>query len=100
MSGRFHLLEWLRRRPECGHPCQVCAHECEVRAILPDGRIDFNECHYCLDCQVTYSNDHKCPPLVQQRKKRERAARPLPTPVVTITSAAMPDKRQPAEAAD
>jgi NosR/NirI family nitrous oxide reductase transcriptional regulator len=100
VSGRFHLLEWLRRRPECGHPCQVCAHECEMRAILPDGRIDFNECHYSLDCQVTYADDHKCPPLVQQRKKRERAARPLPTPVVTITSAAMPDKREPAEAAD
>ena len=82
VSGRFHLFEWLRRRKECGRPCQICANECEVRAINQIGQINFNECHYCLDCQVTYNNDHKCPPLVERRKKRERAARPLPTPVV------------------
>ena len=82
VSGRFHLFEWLRRRKECGHPCQICANECEVRAIDELGRINFNECHYCLDCQVTYANDHKCPPLVERRKKHERAARPLPLPVV------------------
>lgn len=85
ISGRWHLFEWLRRRKECGHPCQVCAVECEVRAISPLGPINYNECHYCLDCQVTYNNDHKCPPLVERRKKREKrenAARPFPTPVV------------------
>lgn len=100
VSGRWRLFEWLRRRPECGSPCQVCANECEVKAIHADGRIDFNECHYCLDCQVTRVNDHKCPPAVQQRKKRERAARPLPTPVVTITPAATPETPEPAQAAD
>jgi NosR/NirI family nitrous oxide reductase transcriptional regulator len=85
VSGRFHLFEWLRRRRECGRPCQICANECEVRAINSIGQINFNECHYCLDCQVTYANDRKCPPLVERRKKRERASRPLPTPIVTIT---------------
>ena len=87
ISGRWRLFEWLRRRKECGHPCQVCAVECEVRAISPLGPINYNECHYCLDCQVTYNNDHKCPPLVERRKKRERrenAARPLPTPVFVV----------------
>ena len=74
------------RRKECGRPCQICANECEVRAINQIGQINFNECHYCLDCQVTYNNDRKCPPLVERRKKRERAARPLPTPVL-VTSA-------------
>lgn len=87
VSGRFHLFEWLRRRKECGHPCQICANECEVRAIDELGRINFNECHYCLDCQVTYANDQKCPPLVEKRKKRERAARPLPIPVVPAGTA-------------
>jgi NosR/NirI family transcriptional regulator, nitrous oxide reductase regulator len=100
VSGRWRLFEWLRRRPECGKPCQVCANECEVKAIHADGRIDFNECHYCLDCQVTRVNDHKCPPIVQQRKKRERAARPLPTPVLTITPASTPATPEPAQAAD
>lgn len=88
VGGRLRLFEWLRRRKECGHPCQVCAVECEVQAIAPTGEINFNECHYCLDCQVTYWNDHKCPPLVERRKKREkreeraRSAPPSPTPVV------------------
>ena len=66
--------------PECGHPCQICANECEVQAINPLGQINQNECHYCLDCQITYCNDRKCPPLVQQRKRRERTGAPSPSP--------------------
>ncbi|TDQ36455.1 hypothetical protein DFQ45_1121, partial [Thiopseudomonas denitrificans] len=31
-----------------------------------------NECHHCLDCQVTYYNDDRCPPLVAKKKRRER----------------------------
>ncbi|GAA0889414.1 4Fe-4S binding protein [Rhodanobacter soli] len=100
VSGRFHLFEWLRRRRECGRPCQICANECEVKAINAIGQINFNECHYCLDCQVTYANDKKCPPLVERRKKRERAARPLPTPVLTIIPAATPATPEPAKVAD
>jgi len=100
VSGRWHLFEWLRRRKECGRPCQICANECEVKAINAIGQINFNECHYCLDCQVTYANDQKCPPLVERRKKRERAARPLPTPVLTIIPAATPATPEPANAAD
>ena len=87
ISGRWRLFEWLRRRKECGHPCQVCAVECEVRAISPLGPINYNECHYCLDCQLTYNNDHKCPPLVERRKKREKresAVRLVPTPVLIV----------------
>jgi len=29
----------------------------------------------CLDCQVNYYNDKKCPPLADKRKRRERAGR-------------------------
>lgn len=75
IPGRFHSFEWLRRRKECGKPCQVCAVECEVQAIRPTGEIVVNECHHCLDCQVTYYNEHKCPPLVEKRKRRERGGR-------------------------
>lgn len=75
IPGRFHSFEWLRRRRECGKPCQVCAVECEVQAIRPTGEIVINECHHCLDCQVTYYDDHKCPPLVEKRKRRERGGR-------------------------
>jgi polyferredoxin len=72
IPSRLKLFDWLRRRKECGRPCQICAEECEVRAIRPTGEIDANECHYCLDCQVTYWNTYKCPPLVEKRKRLER----------------------------
>ncbi len=73
--GRYRIFDWLRRRKECGKPCQICHNECEVRCIRPTGEINVNECHYCLDCQVTYWNSQKCPPLVDMRRRRERAPR-------------------------
>ncbi|HKJ95040.1 MAG TPA: regulatory protein NosR, partial [Gammaproteobacteria bacterium] len=80
VAGRYRLFEWLRRRRECGHPCQICANECDVQAINDIGQINYNECHYCLDCQVTYWNDRKCPPLVERRKRLERARKRAATP--------------------
>jgi NosR/NirI family transcriptional regulator, nitrous oxide reductase regulator len=78
VPGRMRLFDWVRRRKECGKPCQVCANECEVGAIDRNGVINANECHYCLDCQQTYYDAYKCPPLVERRKRRERAAAPAP----------------------
>jgi NosR/NirI family transcriptional regulator, nitrous oxide reductase regulator len=75
IPGKFRIFDWLRRHRECGRPCQVCAAECEVQAIKKNGEINPNECHYCLDCQVTYWNDHKCPPEVERRKRREKSVR-------------------------
>jgi polyferredoxin len=76
IPGRFRVFDWwLRRRRECGRPCQICARECEVRAIRPTGEINANECHYCLDCQVTFYNEAKCMPLVERRTRHQRAAR-------------------------
>jgi len=72
IPAQNRLFNWVRRRNECGKPCQVCANECEVRAIAPTGEINKNECHYCLDCQVTYYNNRKCPPLVHIRKRHEK----------------------------
>ncbi|AGI26823.1 regulatory protein [Pseudomonas sp. ATCC 13867] len=74
IPGKARLFDWLKRRKECGQPCQLCAKECEIQAIHPDGRINANECHYCLDCQMTYHNENKCPPLVNKRKKRGKRA--------------------------
>ncbi|KSW28005.1 ferredoxin [Pseudomonas sp. ADP] len=72
IPGKARLFDWLKRRKECGQPCQLCARECEIQAIHPDGRINANECHYCLDCQLTYHDQNKCPPLVNKRKKRSK----------------------------
>ncbi|MDP3844978.1 MAG: 4Fe-4S binding protein [Pseudomonas sp.] len=74
IPSKFRLFDWLKRRKECGNPCQLCAKECEIQAIHPDGHINHNECHYCLDCQMTYHNDDKCPPLLLKQKKRNKLA--------------------------
>lgn len=71
-SNSIRLFSWLRRRPECGQPCKTCAKECEIQAIHPDGSINMRECHYCLDCQVTYFNEDKCPPLKKMARKKNK----------------------------
>lgn len=85
---RFRLFDWLKRRKECGNPCQLCAKECEIQAIHPDGHINANECHYCLDCQMTYHNENKCPPLILKNKRTKRGkkapAGPTLIPVVHV----------------
>jgi len=73
----LRIFDWLRRRKECGRPCQICARQCEVQAIRPTGEINPNECHYCLDCQVTYWDDHNCPPLSEKRIRREKSRKAL-----------------------
>ena len=75
VPGKFRLTFGLRRRKECGNPCQICANECEIQAIHHTGEINMDECHFCMDCQITYWDNHKCPPLIEKRKKGERAAR-------------------------
>ncbi|MCL6702163.1 transcriptional regulator NosR [Pseudomonas sp. T1.Ur] len=86
MPTRLRLFDWLKRRKECGNPCQLCAKECEIQAIHPDGRINANECHYCLDCQMTWHNENKCPPLINKRKKRGKptSTDPQRIPVVQV----------------
>jgi NosR/NirI family nitrous oxide reductase transcriptional regulator len=67
---RLHLLNLLKRRPECGNPCHLCERGCPVRAIEETGKIVTAECFQCLDCQVEYYDDKRCPPLVQAAKLR------------------------------
>ncbi|MCC6983183.1 MAG: 4Fe-4S binding protein [Bauldia sp.] len=70
---RMHLVDVLKRRPECGSPCHLCEHSCPVKAIDTSGKINMAECFQCLDCQVEYYDDHRCPPLVKTRKQLARA---------------------------
>ena len=65
---RFHLLDRLRRRAECGSPCRLCEAACPVRAIEKSGKIVTAECFQGLDCQVEYFDDQRCPPLVAARR--------------------------------
>jgi NosR/NirI family transcriptional regulator, nitrous oxide reductase regulator len=87
---KLRLFDWLKRRKDCGSPCQLCAKECEIQAIHPDGRINANECHYCLDCQMTYHNENKCPPLINKRKKRGKAA-PVGVQLIPVVELTAPE---------
>src|SRR5215813_12629123 len=75
---RLHLINLLKRRPECGNPCHLCERSCPVRAIEPTGKIIMAECFQCLDCQVEYYDDKRCPPLVQAAKWRAEARSGVP----------------------
>ena len=74
-TSRYGLLLllglWLCR------PCQICTVQCPSQAIRPTGEINANECHHCLDCQVTYWDAYKCPPVVERRKRFERRGQPF-----------------------
>ena len=70
---RLHLLNLLKRRPECGSPCHLCERGCPVRAIEPSGKIVTAECFQCLDCQVEYYDEKRCPPLVRAARLRGEA---------------------------
>jgi NosR/NirI family transcriptional regulator, nitrous oxide reductase regulator len=85
---RLHLIDLLKRRPECGNPCHLCERSCPVRAIEPTGKIIMAECFQCLDCQVEYYDDKRCPPLVQAAKRREETRPDATTPVAVMVKEA------------
>jgi NosR/NirI family nitrous oxide reductase transcriptional regulator len=62
----------LKRKHDC-NSCKACAVGCGSLAIDADGRIDHRECLHCLDCMVLYTDTKGCPPLAQERKRREKA---------------------------
>jgi NosR/NirI family transcriptional regulator, nitrous oxide reductase regulator len=74
---RLHLIDLLKRRAECGNPCHLCERSCPVRAIESTGKIIMAECFQCLDCQVEYYDDKRCPPLVlAARRSTDESAPP------------------------
>src|SRR5690606_11839421 len=85
LLDRLHLLNLLKRRPECGNPCHLCERSCPVRAIRPTGKIVMAECCQCLDCQVEYYDDKRCPPLAKARKRRERDTVASKRPELVLT---------------
>ena len=72
IPARLRIFDWLRRYPMCGNPCQRCATDCPVQAIEPEGPINPNECIQCLNCQMLYHHEKKCPHLIQKIAKRKR----------------------------
>ncbi|WP_417250914.1 4Fe-4S binding protein [Castellaniella sp.] len=78
IPARLRIFDWLRRYKMCGNPCQLCAVDCPVQAINPEGDINPNECIQCLNCQMLYHNEKKCPHLIQKNAKLKRHKAPPP----------------------
>lgn len=74
--GRFPLFKLLRRRDECGTPCQLCkTKKCDIDAINKDGSIDYGECIQCLECVVTIENPNLCV-IDKYKDKKVKASKP------------------------
>jgi transcriptional regulator of nitric oxide reductase len=72
--GRFPILKMLRRRKECGSPCQLCkTKKCEIDAIEKTGEINYSECVQCLECVVTIENPTIC--VVDKYKGKSKRKR-------------------------
>jgi NosR/NirI family nitrous oxide reductase transcriptional regulator len=99
IPARARMFDWLRRYRECGSPCQRCAQECPVQAIHPEGQINPNECIQCMNCQVLYHHDQKCPVMIQLRLKREKYAA-LSSPSMKPGAKAPPSAFPPATAGE
>jgi len=68
MGGVIALLSSFRpsgpkRRAFCSS-CKICTRGCESKAFRKDGSIDPRECLSCMECEVTYNDDKRCPPLI------------------------------------
>ena len=74
IPSKFKIFDWLIRRPQCGRECRVCAVTCTVQAIDPIGRINPDECIYCLKCQVNYHDVETCVPLKMRARRRAGVA--------------------------
>ncbi len=62
------------RRRFCSN-CTICTRGCEPRAIAPDGAIDPLDCLQCMECEATYRDPKRCPPLVGIERLTSKARR-------------------------
>ena len=83
VMGKLRLWKWIPRRAECGTPCQTCRHGCSYQAIIPVGKIDYDECFQCLDCVTDYQDEKRCLPLIRDH----RANGTTPPKVIVIQPA-------------
>jgi NosR/NirI family nitrous oxide reductase transcriptional regulator len=53
---------------------------------VPSGKIITAECFQCLDCQVEYYDDKRCPPLVQAARRRDDRTADVPAAAMAGTA--------------
>ena len=62
LGGKLRRWNWLPRIEPCGQPCQRCRIACSYDAVTQAGRIDYDECHQCMDCVGIYHDISRCGP--------------------------------------
>jgi polyferredoxin len=67
--GRLRQFDWIKRRTECGQPCQRCRNDCAYQAIDKTGQVDYTECFQCMDCVVIYESPELCVPVFNNKRK-------------------------------
>lgn len=80
LGGKLRRWNWLPRIDACGQPCQRCRIACKYDAIAPDGAIDYDDCHQCLDCVGIYHDTQRCGPRLLVAKGRSLHIHPAPAP--------------------
>lgn len=71
---RFLPLVKLSRYELCG-TCKICGKTCRYQAIAADGRIDPAECLDCLECQVNFWHEERCPARRKGRRESKAESR-------------------------
>ena len=67
-------LTKLKRHDLCG-TCKICGRECHAQAILPDGKVKTAECLDCLECQMNFWDEDKCPALIKKKRREANVER-------------------------
>ncbi len=80
LGGKLRMFDWLKRRAECGKPCQTCRHRCQYDAIERSGEIRYDDCFQCLDCVGIHADPERCAPVLLYARKG-RTVKPFPLPV-------------------
>ena len=72
IGGFFRQRSWIKRRDDCGKPCQLCKVKCKYNSIKKSGEIQYSECFQCLDCITIHNSPAQCVPLILQARREVR----------------------------
>ena len=72
IGGFFRQRSWVKRRDDCGTPCQLCKVKCKYNSIKKSGEIQYSECFQCLDCVTIHNSPTQCVPLILQARREVR----------------------------
>lgn len=72
IGGFFRQRSWIKRRVDCGTPCQLCKVKCKYNSIKKSGEVQYSKCFKCLDCVTIHNSPTQCVPLILQARKDVR----------------------------